>query len=124
MINRQKPERIRRATNAASRIMGINDALLNGRDILKIHSLLSKKKYLVTVKAEINAMSMQIGIQTQRPDNLTFLWTEVAMRGSSNTIAFFGSHMFTSCNVFFCRSVQMGTNLSFQRGTNQLFSSS
>ena len=43
------------------------------------------------MKAEINAMSMQIGIQTQRPDNLTFLWTEVAMRGSSNTIAFLGA---------------------------------
>ena len=83
VINKQKPDKIRRVTNAASKYKGIslNDALLTGPELLyNLHGLLLRfRQYSVVITADIEAMFMQIGIQPQDQDYLRFLWTEVAI---------------------------------------------
>ena len=76
VINKQKPDKIRRVTNAASKYKGIslNDALLTGPDLLcNLHGLLLRfRQYSVAITADIEAMFMQIGIQPQDQDYLRF----------------------------------------------------
>ena len=80
VINKQKPDKIRRVTNAASKYKGLslNDALLTGPDLLcNLHGLLLRfRQYSVPITADIEAMFMQIGIQPKDQDYLRFLWTE------------------------------------------------
>ena len=79
MINKQKPDKIGRVTNAASKYKGtsLNDALLTGPDLLcNLHGLLRFRQYSVAITADIEAMFMQIGIQPQDQDYLRFLWTQ------------------------------------------------
>ena len=80
VINKQKPDKIRRVTNAASKYKGtsLNDALLTGPDLLcNLHGLLLRfRQYSVAITADIEAMFMQIGIQPQDQDYLRFLWTQ------------------------------------------------
>ena len=79
LINKQKPDKIRRKTNAASKYKGIshNDALLTGPDLLSnLHGLLfCFTLYSVAITADINSMFIQIGIQPQDQDYLRILWT-------------------------------------------------
>ena len=67
VINKQKPDKIRRVTNAASKYRGVslNDALLMGPDLLcNLHGLLLRfRQYEVAVTADIVAMFMQVGIR-------------------------------------------------------------
>ena len=78
VINKQKPDKIRRVTNAAaSKYKGtsLNDALLTGPDLLcNLHGLFLRfRLYSVAITADIEAMFMQIGIQPQDKDYLRFL---------------------------------------------------
>ena len=79
VINKQKPDKIRRVTNAASKYkLSLNDALLTGPDLpCNLHGLLLRfRQYSVAITADIEAMFMQIGIQPKDQDYLRFLWTE------------------------------------------------
>ena len=79
VINKLKPDKIRRITNAASNYKGIslNDALLTGPDLLcNLHGLLRFRQYSVAITADIEAMFKQVGIQPQDQDYLRVLWTE------------------------------------------------
>ena len=105
VINKQKPDKIRRVTKAASKYKGIslNDALLTGPDLLcNLHGLLLRfRQYSVAITADIEAMFMQIGIQPQDQDYLRFLWTE----GGSEKIfkynrLIFGATCSPSCAIF------------------------
>ena len=64
VINKQKPDKIRQMTNAASKYKGVslNDALLTGLDLLcNLHGLLLRfRQYKVAVTADIEAMFMQV----------------------------------------------------------------
>ena len=127
MINKQKPDKIRRVTNAASKYKGIslNDALLTGPDLLyNLHDLLLRfRQYSVAITADIEAMFMQIGIQPKDQDYLRFLWTIYVL--SSNTIdSFLEPHAHLLVQFLFYRSVQMTTNKNIQRPTHQSCSSS
>ena len=79
VINKQKPDKIRRVTNAASKYKGtsLNDPLLTGPDLLcnLYGPALRFRQYSAAITADIEAMVMQIGIQPQDQDYLRFLWT-------------------------------------------------
>ena len=85
VINKQKPDKIRRVTNAASKYKGVslNDALLTGPDLLcYLHGLLLRfRQYEVAVTADIEAMFMQVGIREEDQDALRLLMR----RGHPNT---------------------------------------
>ena len=80
VINNQKPDKIRRVKNAASKYKGVslNDALLTGPDLLcNIHGLLLRfRQYEVAVTADIEAMFMQVVIREEDQDALRFLWSD------------------------------------------------
>ena len=105
VIKKQKPDKIRRVKNVASKYKGIslNDALLTGPDLLfKLHGLLLRfRQYSMAVAADIKAMFKQIGIQPQDQDYLRFLWTE---GGSENIFKYnrliFGATCSPSCAIF------------------------
>ena len=77
VINKQKPDKVRRVTNAASKYKGVslNDALLTGPDLLcNLHGLLLWfRQYEVAVRADIEAMFMQVGIREEDQDALFFV---------------------------------------------------
>ncbi|XP_075264069.1 uncharacterized protein LOC142355955 [Convolutriloba macropyga] len=87
VINKQKPDKICRVTNAASKYKGtsLKDALLTGPDLLcNLHGLLLRfRQYSVAITADIKAMFM-IGIQPQDQDYLC--GHRIAMKRSSTTI--------------------------------------
>ena len=105
VINKQKPDKIRRVTNAASKYKGLslNDALLTGQDLLcNLHGLLLRfRQYSVAITADIEAMFMQIGIQPKDQDYLRFLWTE---DGNEKIFKYnrliFGATCSPSCAIF------------------------
>ena len=129
VINKQKPDKIRRVTNAASKYKGtsLNDALLTGPDLLcNLHGLLLRfRQYSVAITADIEAKFMQIGIQPQDQDYLRFLWIE---NGKEKIFKYnrliFGATCSPSCAIFDLESVQRTTNMSIQRRTHQSCSSS
>ncbi|XP_075259863.1 uncharacterized protein LOC142351609 [Convolutriloba macropyga] len=104
VINKQKPDKIRRVTNAASKYEGtsLNDALLTGTDLFcNLHGLLLRfRQYSVAITADIEAMFMQIGIQPQAQD-YRFLWTQ---NGIENIFKYnrliFGATCSPSCAIF------------------------
>ena len=77
VINKQKPDKVRRVLKAASKYKGtsLNDALLTGPDLLcNLHGLLLRfRQYSVAITADIEALFMQIGIQSQDQDYIRFL---------------------------------------------------
>ena len=105
VINKQKPDKIRRVTNAASKYNGysLNDALLTGPDLLcKLHGLLLRfRQYSMAITADIEAMFMQIVIQPQDQDYLRFLWTQ---KGNEKIFKYnrliFGATCSPSCAIF------------------------
>ena len=105
VINKQKPDKIRRVTNAASKYkaLSLNDALLTGPDLLcNLHGLLLRfRQYSVAITAEIEAMFMQIGIQPKDQENRRFLWTE---DGNEKIFKYnrliFGATCSPSCAIF------------------------
>ena len=107
VINKQKPNKIRRVTNAVSKYKGgtsLNDALLTGPDLLcNLHGLLlGFRQYSVAITADIEAMFMQIGIQPQDQYYLRFLWTQ---NGNEKIFKYnrliFGATCSPSCAIFF-----------------------
>ena len=126
VINKQKPDKICRVTNAASKYKGtsLKDALLTGPDLLcNLHGLLLRfRQYSVAITADIKAMFM-IGIQPQDQDYLC--GHRIAMKRSSTTIdSFLEPHAHLLVRFLFCRSVQMTKNKNIQRPTHQSCSSS
>ena len=104
VISKQKPEKIRRVTNAASKYKGtsLNDALLAGPDLLcNLYGLLRFRQYSVAITADLEEMIMQIGIQPKDQDYLRFLWTE---NGKEKIFKYnwlsFGSTCSPSCAFF------------------------
>ena len=105
VISKQKPDKIRRVTNAASKYKGtsLNDTLLTGPDLLcNLHGLLLRfRQYSVAITADIEAMFQQIDIQQQDQDYLRFLWTE---NGKEKIFKYnrliFGATCSPSCAIF------------------------
>ena len=129
VINKQKPDYIRRVTYAASKYKGtsLNDALLTGPDLLcNLHGLLLRfRQYSLAITADIEAMFMQIGIQSQDQDYLRFLWTENGKEKIfKHNRLIFGPHAHLLVRFLFCRNQRRTTNKSIQRRTHQTCSSS
>ena len=105
VIIKQKPDKIRRVTNAAFKYKGtsINDALLTGPDLLcNLHGfLLRLRQYSVAITADKEAMFMHISIQPQDQGYLRFLWTE---NGKEKIFKYnrliFGATSSPSCAIF------------------------
>ena len=80
VINKQKPDKIRRVTNAASKYKGVslNDALPTAPDLLcNLHGFLLRfRQYEVAVTADIEAVFRQVGIREEEQDALRFLWSD------------------------------------------------
>ena len=105
VINKQKPDKIRRVTNAASKYKGVslNDALLTGPDLLcNLHGLLLRfRQYKVAVTADIEAMFMQVGIREDDQDALRFLWSDNDQeRTSKYQRLIFGATCSPACAIF------------------------
>ena len=105
VINKQKPDKIRRVTNAASKYKGVslNDALLTGPDLLcNLHGLLLRfRQYKVAVTADIEAMFMQVGIREEDQDALRFLWSDNNQeRTSKYQRLIFGATCSPACAIF------------------------
>ncbi|XP_075250872.1 uncharacterized protein LOC142343069 [Convolutriloba macropyga] len=83
VIKKQKPDKMRRVTNATSKYKGVslNDALLTGPDLLcNLHGLLLRfrqYKFAITAEIEITAeMFMLFGVRETDQDALRFLWSK------------------------------------------------
>ncbi|XP_075264692.1 uncharacterized protein LOC142356781 [Convolutriloba macropyga] len=105
VINKQKPDKIRRVTIAASKYKGVslNDALLTGPDLLcNLHGLLLRfRQYKVAVTADIEAMFMQVGIREEDQDALRFLWSDNDQeRKSKYQRRIFGATCSPACAIF------------------------
>ena len=105
VMNKKRPDKIRRVTNAASKYNGtsLNDALVTGLDLLcNLHGLLLRfRQYSVAITADIEAMFMQIGIQPQNQDYLRFLWTDNGKEKIFKYNRFiFGATCSPSCAIF------------------------
>ena len=105
VINKRKPDRIRRVTNAASQYKGVslNEALLTGPDLLcNIHGLLLRfRQFEVAVTADIEVMFMQVGIREEDQDALRFLWSgNDEERTSKYQRIIFGATCSPACAIF------------------------
>ena len=104
-INKQKPDTIRRVTNAAAKHkrVSLNDALLTGPDLLcNLHGLLLRFcQYEVAVKADIEAMFIQVGIREEDQDAFRFLWSD---NDEERTVKYqrliFGATCSPACAIF------------------------
>ena len=109
VINKQKPDKIRRVTNAASKYKGtsLNDALLTGPDLFcNLHGLLLRfRQYSVAITADIEAMFMQFGIQPQDQDNSVLCGHRMAMKDLQIQSTHFWSHMLTFLCDFYSAEV-------------------
>ena len=78
--NPNKPGKIRRVANAASKFRGVslNSALLTGPDLLAnlLEIILRFRSHPVGVLADIEGMFMQVAIREQDQSALRFLWLE------------------------------------------------
>ena len=123
VINKQKPDKIRRVTNAASKYKGVslNDALLTGPDVLcTLHGLLLRfRQYKVAVTADIEAMFMQVGIREEDQDALRFFFG-ATMRGHPNTNdSFLEQHVLLPAQFLFCKSAPTITDKNIQKSLTQ-----
>ena len=129
VINKQKPDKISRVTNAASKYKGLslNDALLTGPDLLcNLHGLLLRfRQYSVAITVDIGQCSRRLASNQKTKTISVFSGQRMAMKKSSNTIdSFLEPHAHLLVRYLFCRSVQMTTNKNIQRPTHQSCSSS
>ena len=80
VINPNKPEKIRRVCNAASRFcqVSLNEVLVPGPDFLSnlIGIFLRFRLFRVALTADIEAMFMQIGVPENEQKFLRFLWRD------------------------------------------------
>ena len=80
VVNPNKPEKVRRVCNAASRFcrISLNEALVPGPDLLSdlIGIFLRFRLFLVAITADIEAMFMQIEVPEKEQNFLRFLWRE------------------------------------------------
>ena len=80
VINPNKPEKIRRVCNAASRFcqVSLNEVLVPGPDFLSdlIGIFLQFRLFRVALTADIEAMFMQIGVPENEQKFLRFLWRD------------------------------------------------
>ena len=78
--NQNKPEKIRRVANAASKYRGqsLNSNLLTGPDLLNslLGIPLSFRKHPVAIPADIESMFMQIAVKQEDQSALRFLWSK------------------------------------------------
>ena len=80
VINPNKPEKIRRVCNAASRFcrVSLNESLVPGPDLLSdmIGIVLRFRLFCVALTADIEAMFMQIEVPANEQKYLRFLWRD------------------------------------------------
>ena len=78
--NPNKPGKVRRVANAASKFKGVslNNALVTGPDLLAnlLEIILRFRKHPVGVLADIEGMFMQVAIREEDQSALRFLWLE------------------------------------------------
>ena len=124
VINKQKSDKIRRVTNAASKYKGVslNDALLRGPDLLcNLHGLLLRfRQYKVAVTADIEAMFMQVGIREEDQDALRFLWSDNDQeRTSKYQRLIFGATCSPTCAIFALQTSPTITDKNIQKSLTQ-----
>ena len=80
MINQNKPDKIRRVLNGASKFRGtsLNDSLLTGPDLLRnlVGILVRFREGSVAISADIEGMFLQVGVPSADQPCLRFLWAE------------------------------------------------
>ena len=80
VVNPNKPEKVRRVLNGASKFRGIslNSVLLTGPDLLQrlIHTLMRFRQHQFAVSADIEGMFLQVGVLPAEQSVLRFLWRE------------------------------------------------
>ena len=80
VLNPNKPGKVRRVLNAASRFHGnsLNNSLLVGPDLLQnlLFVLMRFREHKHVISADIEGMSMQVGLLESDQRSLRFLWRE------------------------------------------------
>ena len=80
VINPNKPDKVRRVCNAASKYMGtsLNDELLTGPDILNnlLGILIRFRQHPIAITADVEAMFLQVEVTEEDQRVLRFLWRE------------------------------------------------
>ena len=80
MLNPNKPRKVRRVLNGASKCHGasLNKSLLVGPDLLQkiFFVLLRVRQHKYAVSADIEGMFLQVGVREEDQHSLRFLWRE------------------------------------------------
>ena len=80
VINRHKPEKVRRLCNAAAKYQGValNKKLLSGPDLLRclIGIIFRFREHQIALSADIEAMFLQVAVPNDDSRCLRFLWRE------------------------------------------------
>ena len=84
VINPHKPEKVRKACNAAAKYQGVflNDKLLSGPDLLQslIGIFFRFREHQIALSADIEAMFLQVAVPNDDNRCLRFLWREDSAR--------------------------------------------
>ena len=103
--NSNKPGKIRRVANAASKFKGcsLNTCLLTGPDLLTdlLELILRFREHAIGVLADIESMFMQIAIRKEDQSALRFLWLEDnIIRQYQYIRLIFGANCSLCCAIF------------------------
>ena len=103
--NPNKPEKVRRVANAASKFYGesLNSNLLTGPDLLNnlVGVLLRFREHPVAVLSDIEGMLMQISVRQEDQSALCFFWMiDNSNRQFHFTRLIFGATFSTFCAIF------------------------
>ena len=118
--NPNKPGKIRRVANAASKFKGcsLNTCLLTGPDLLAdlLELILRFREHAIGVLADIEGMFLQIAIRKEDQSALRFVWLEDNLIRQYQYIRlFFGANCSPCCAICYSENAQPTIRLSSRK---------
>ncbi|XP_075259989.1 uncharacterized protein LOC142351729 [Convolutriloba macropyga] len=125
VTNPNKPGKVRRVANAASKFRGesLNSNLLTGPDLLNnlVGVLLRFREHPVAVLSDIEGMFMQIAVRQEDQSTLRFLWMiDNSIRQFQFTILIFGATCSPFCAIYVLNKCAEDNKIEFPAALNAI----